>query len=147
MQWRGTPHSIATRCRIHAQHCSLFSAGIDTLEKVFVVIDALYSLLQRHTTDHIAKQKPRAMHLFCMQEDTILEHKHLIVHARVKDYRVQLTVGKYTYATCTCTGFYYNHKCTHIHQTILKCIAANALKENRVDNHCNPAKPNHKNVQ
>ena len=78
----------------------------------------IQNIIDKYTTDHIVKQSESVqIHQYFERQET---PQQLVVVADANDYRTILYVGKISFGTCNCTGFFIRFRCKHIYAAAIK---------------------------
>ena len=79
----------------------------------------LETMATKHTTEHTVKKLDSVPESeLWYRWDSILDEQILFIFGVNKEYKLRIFIGAHSWATCTCRGFYFNGRCTHLLKTI-----------------------------
>ena len=94
--------------------------------------EKIETIVKKYETDHIVKKyKDVDISLYLERKESPLQ---IVVVADANQYRTILYVGKVTFGTCACTGFYIYGRCKHIYAVAVK-LQNSQIKKRTEANH------------
>lgn len=117
---RRPPHPIDHQRRVKMQLYRLHShSHYLSLSSHFKRYEnELETMATKHTTEHTEKKVDSVEDSkLWYRWDSVMDEQILFIFGVIKDYKLRLFVGAHSWATCTCKGFYFNGRCTHILKT------------------------------
>lgn len=87
-------------------------------------------MVRKHTTEHTVKKMDSLEDSkLWYRWDYVLGEEILFIFGENKEYRLHLFLGAYSWSSCSCKGFYFNGRCSHLLKTI------NQIKKGRDASH------------